>query len=64
MDGYFRAFDVSNGTEVWKTKLPASARATPMTYLHRGKQYVVISAGGHDERLGPLGDEVLAYALP
>lgn len=64
VDGYFRAFDTKTGAELWKTKLPASARSTPMTYTHKGKQYVVISAGGHDERFGPLGDEVIAFALP
>jgi quinoprotein glucose dehydrogenase len=63
-DGFFRAFDSSTGRELWKTKLPASARSTPMTYVHKGKQYVVISAGGHDKRFGPLGDKVVAFALP
>jgi len=64
VDGYFRAFDTRTGAEVWKFKLPASARSTPMTYVHNGKQYVAISAGGHNERFGPLGDEVLGFALP
>lgn len=63
LDGYFRAFETSTGKERWKTKLPASARSTPMTYVHQGKQYVVISAGGHDERFGPLGDEIIAFTL-
>lgn len=64
LDGFFRAFDTKTGAELWATKLPASARATPMTYVHKGKQYVVIAAGGHDEKFGPLGDEVVAFALP
>lgn len=63
IDGYFRAYETATGNELWKTKLPASARSTPMTYMHQGKQYVVISAGGHDERFGPLGDEIIAFAL-
>ncbi|MBC7928913.1 MAG: pyrroloquinoline quinone-dependent dehydrogenase [Bryobacteraceae bacterium] len=62
-DGYFRAFETDTGRELWKTKLPASARSTPMTYVHKGKQYVVISAGGHDSRFGPVGDKVVAFAL-
>jgi len=64
LDGLFRAFDTKTGEELWSTKLSASARATPMTYVHKGKQYVVIAAGGHDEKFGPLGDEVVAFALP
>jgi quinoprotein glucose dehydrogenase len=43
-----------------------SARSTPMTFLGRdGRQYVVITAGGHGVQIGPpLGDYVDAFALP
>lgn len=60
------AFDVLTGKQLWKGSLPTSARSTPMTYLGRdGRQYVVISAGGHGTPLGPaLGDSVVAFALP
>jgi quinoprotein glucose dehydrogenase len=60
------AFDVQTGKELWKGTLPTSARATPMTYLARdSRQYVVISAGGHGVQIGPpLGDSVVAFALP
>jgi quinoprotein glucose dehydrogenase len=36
-----------------------------MTYQYRGKQYIVIAAGGHahiDEE--PQGDAIVAFALP
>lgn len=60
------AFDVERGAELWTADLPTSARATPMTYqAPNGKQYVVISAGGHGIEGGPpLGDHVVAFALP
>lgn len=32
MDTPLHAFDVETGKELWKGELPASARATPMTY--------------------------------
>ncbi|HZQ40102.1 MAG TPA: pyrroloquinoline quinone-dependent dehydrogenase [Rhizomicrobium sp.] len=51
MDNYLRAFDTRTGAELWKGRLPAGGQATPMTYMWRGKQYVVIAAGGH-EKLG------------
>jgi quinoprotein glucose dehydrogenase len=37
-----------------------------MTYLAaNGRQYVLISAGGHGAQIGPpLGDYVVAFALP
>jgi quinoprotein glucose dehydrogenase len=36
-----------------------------MTYQGKdGKQYVVIAAGGHGRLGTPLGDYVIAFALP
>jgi glucose dehydrogenase len=48
LDGAIYAFDVASGKQLWRGTLPTSARATPMTYRCRdGRQYVVVSAGGH-----------------
>ncbi|HXW31364.1 MAG TPA: pyrroloquinoline quinone-dependent dehydrogenase, partial [Xanthobacteraceae bacterium] len=47
LDRTIRAFDVGTGAELWHAPLPASATATPMTYVIDGRQYVVIVAGGH-----------------
>ena len=59
------AFDVRTGQRLWRGVLPTSARSTPMTYLGRdGRQYVVVSAGGHGLPGGPpLGDHLVAFAL-
>jgi quinoprotein glucose dehydrogenase len=66
MDSYFRAFDLETGRELWKYHLPAGGQATPMTYRagadHR--QFVVIAAGGHGTLGTPLGDYLIAFALP
>jgi quinoprotein glucose dehydrogenase len=63
-DAYLRAFDQRDGRELWKAKLPAGARATPMTYLGGdGRQYVAVAAGGDGEFFGS-GDEIVAFALP
>jgi len=64
MDTYLRAFDIETGKELWKTELPASAQAAPMTYQVDGKQYLVICAGGHGKLGTKMGDYVLAFALP
>ena len=64
MDTFIRAFDADSGSEVWKFELPASAQATPMTYSVKGKQYVVIAAGGHGKLGTKQGDYVVAFALP
>ena len=60
------AFDVEKGTQLWRGDLPTSARSTPMTYrAPNGKQYLVVSAGGHGVPGGaPLGDYVVAFTLP
>ena len=65
-DHHFRAFDLSNGEELWKTEIPTAANALPMSYQLRsnGKQYVVIAAGGHWSGGSPAGDYVIAYTLP
>jgi quinoprotein glucose dehydrogenase len=59
-----RAFDAENGKELWKYEMPASGQATPMTYVIKGKQYLVIAAGGHGKLHSKQGDWVLAFALP
>ena len=62
-DERFRAFDTDSGGIVWETRLPAGGYATPATYAIRGRQYVVIAAGGG--KMGtPPGDAYVAFALP
>ncbi len=64
MDNYLRAFDAGTGELLWRARLPASPQATPMSYLHAGRQYVVIAAGGHGRAGSTLGDAIVAFALP
>jgi quinoprotein glucose dehydrogenase len=54
----FRAFDKATGEQVWAKELPVGPAAAPMTYSYRGKQYVVVAAGG------ALNAELIAFALP
>lgn len=65
-DSRFRAFDSSNGKELWTTTLPAPGHATPMTYRGRRtkKQFVVIAAGGGGNLGSRTSDALEAYALP
>ncbi len=65
LDPAIYAFDVKTGTQIWRGELPTSARSTPMTYQGQdGKQYVVVSAGGHGiPGTAPLGDYVVAFSL-
>ena len=63
-DHYLRAFDIETGKELWRAALPAGGEATPMTYVAGGRQFVVIAAGGHFRMDKPLGDALVAFALP
>ena len=64
MDRQIRAFDVDNGATLWQYTLPVDATATPMSYEYRGRQYVVINAGGHHMFNRGYGDYLYAFALP
>jgi len=66
LDYYLRAYDVRNGAELWKARLPAGGQATPMSYVSdkSGRQYVVVMAGGHGSLGSRMGDSLVAYALP
>ena len=63
-DSYFRAFDSSTGEELWRTLLPFTGNATPMSYRAKqgGRQYVLIAAGGHG--WSEPGDAIIAFSLP
>ena len=64
IDPHLHAFDSETGKELWSYEMPASANATPMTYTWKGKQYLVICAGGHGKLNSKQGDYVIAFALP
>ena len=64
IDRRFRAFDADTGKLLWETMLPASAHATPMTFMGRdGRQFVVVAAGGDGLLQSPVGSQIVAFAL-
>jgi quinoprotein glucose dehydrogenase len=63
-DSRFRAFDKDSGKEVCIVRLPASAHATPMTFVSKkNKQYVVIAAGGGNKYNNTYSDSLVAFSL-
>jgi len=44
----FRAYDKATGQVVWETELPSGTTGAPMTYIHKGKQFVVVPIGAKD----------------
>jgi len=57
-----RAYDKATGEDVeGRIEMPARQTGSPMTYMHNGKQYIVLAvthAGAN------AGGELIAYALP
>jgi len=63
-DRKIRAFDKSTGALLWQATLPSSGNATPAVYESRGRQFVVIAAGGGKSPQGGPGGVYVAFALP
>lgn len=64
LDGKIRAYDVKTGREIWSSKLPAPGMAVPATYVYKGRQYVVIAAGGNSLAETKIADSIVAFTLP
>ncbi len=58
-DGVIRAFSKTDGVELWEYRLGKVPHGTPMTYMHDGKQYVVVAAGNG----GETSAELVAFRL-
>ena len=54
-----RAYDKTNGKDAGAVYMPAPESGSPMTYMHNGKQYIVIAISG-----GNYSGELLAFRLP
>jgi quinoprotein glucose dehydrogenase len=62
-DAKFHAFDKSTGQLLWDYQLDAGGYATPCTYSVRGRQYIVIAAGGGGKLGTKSGDSFVAFSL-
>jgi quinoprotein glucose dehydrogenase len=56
----FHAYDKATGAEIFQTPLPGPQVSLPMTYLHQGRQYVVVGVRGNANS----GAQLVAFALP
>ena len=56
---WFRAYDKLNGDVLWEIELPGGTTGAPMSYMHKGKQYVVIAIEELDEPA-----QWVAFSLP
>jgi quinoprotein glucose dehydrogenase len=57
-----RAYDKATGADVaGEVAMPAKQTGSPMTYMHNGKQYIVVAVSRSGANAGA---ELIAYALP
>jgi quinoprotein glucose dehydrogenase len=61
--GWIAAFDKKDGALVWEHEITPTPHGNPMTYLHQGRQYIVVSGGGSLAGK-PQPSELVAFALP
>jgi quinoprotein glucose dehydrogenase len=54
-----RAYDKATGEEKGAVYIPAPQSGSPMTYMLRGRQYIVVAIGG-----GNYSGELVAFKLP
>lgn len=58
-DAVFRALDKATGETIAEIELPNAQVGLPMTYMHDGHQFIVVSVGGNGQPA-----ELVALALP
>jgi len=64
-DGIFRAMNIWTGEVLWDHALPYPGAATPMSFQGSDdRQFIVIAAGGSILLQSPIGDALVAFALP
>ena len=55
----FRAYDKASGAVLWETEFPAGTTGAPMSYMYKGKQYIVVAIGSSERPA-----EFVALSLP
>jgi len=59
LDNKVRAYDKESGAVLWEMQLPAGSTGAMITYMHQGKQYIVIPIGSRTHE-----PEFVALSLP
>ena len=57
---FLQAYDKATGKLLHSTKIEKTLHSSPMSYLHEGRQYLLIASGGRGDEKA----ELLAFALP
>ena len=63
LESTLEAYDADTGRKLWSGQMPLPGSSPPIIYQCKGHEYVALSAGGGLED-GPMGDALVAFALP
>jgi alcohol dehydrogenase (cytochrome c) len=62
-NGYFNAYNATNGEKLWSFQAGAGVNSAPMSFTLDGKQYIAVAAGGNFQLNYKLGNALLVFAL-
>ena len=60
-NGSFKAYNSSNGNQLWQFQAGAGVNAPPSSYAVDGKQYIVVGSGGNTQIDFRRGDSIIAF---
>jgi PQQ-dependent dehydrogenase (methanol/ethanol family) len=62
-NGLFKAYNATDGKELWSFQCGAGVNAAPMFFEVEGKQHVAVAAGGNFQLNFKRGDAILVFGL-
>ena len=62
-NGWFKAYDSTNGKVLWQFQAGAGVNAPPSAYSVGGKEYVVVGAGGNTQLDFKRGNSIIAFTM-
>jgi glucose dehydrogenase len=63
-NGNFNAYDSRSGKLLWQFNGGAGCNSAPMTFMHKGEQFIAVACGGNFQISYPLGNAVFIFGLP
>jgi glucose dehydrogenase len=69
LDNKIRAYDLTNGDELWSYKMPFSGSSPPSIFEHKGEQYILVPATGSTTlknaypKISKYGNKIFAFKL-
>ncbi|MDX2121539.1 MAG: PQQ-binding-like beta-propeller repeat protein [Gemmatimonadota bacterium] len=63
-NGNFNAYDSRTGKLLWQFNGGAGCNSAPMSFSHKGEQFIAVACGGNFQLNFPLGNSLYVFGLP